>query len=158
MVMTAVFAIPASAVDVSSSFSGPYCGCSVEPYTEYAGGISPAYSDRAYAWAHVDHSCNSAYAYTSMKCWIAPMNSLNNYTSRTFTDSGTNNGLGLGQTQQGMATADLVQNYGSSTYALLGVENYYKVSVTHNGIEYSSQAWSSDGDIPLSYIPPVVTE
>lgn len=153
MVTTTLLAIPASAVYASGTFSQPNCGCSGDFYGDYCGGVTDGASDRGSAWAYVEHQCDRAYAYVSMKCWIAPLTSLNNYTSRTFTDSGANNG-----SAHRSAEASVAKDYGNSAYALLGVENYYKISVTHEDEEFSSQEWSSDGDIPLSYIPPVVTE
>lgn len=155
MTMTALLSIPASAAvtDVSGSFTRPNCGCSYDLYSEYAGGIVTGTPDRGYAWAYVKHRCDRAYAYVSMKCWIAPLNNISYYTSRTFTDSGANNGSTMRS-----AYANVIQDYTDTAYALLGVENYYKISVTHVDEEFISQKWSSDGDIPLSYIPPVVTE
>ena len=161
MVTTALLAIPASAARVNSTFPRPNCGCgsSVYFYSEYSGGLTTGDSQMCDALAHVSHSCDRTYAYVSMKCWIAPWSSLNNYRSRVFTNSASDNGYGVGAygSQPGMATAEVYYNF-NDTYALLGVENYYQISVTHNGVEYASQEWSSDGDIPLSYIPPVVTE
>ena len=155
MVMTAVFAIPSNAVFASGVFSRPNCGCSssVGFYGDYCGGVTENTRDRASGWAYVEHQCDRAYAYVSIKCWIVSINNINNYTSRTFTNSGANNG-----SNSRSAYASVAQDYSNTVYALLGVENYYKVSVTHVDEEYSCQAWSSDGDIPLSYNPPVVTE
>lgn len=158
MVLSAVLAIPASASTIARDFSRPNCGCSLTFGGEYGGGKYDV--DRGTAWAEVEHDCESAYAYVSMKCWIAPYSSLNNYTSRTFTGSARDNGFrgGVNGSEVGKALVEIYQLYDDTPYALLGVENYYKVSVKHNGVEYASQAWSSDGDIPLSYNPPVVTE
>lgn len=159
MVLAAVLAIPASASTIARDFSRPNCGCSLTFGGRYGGGKCDV--DRGTAWAKVEHDCESAYAYVSMKCWIARETSLNNYMSRTFTGSARDNGMALGvnnNTESGKASVEIYQVYDNTGYALLGVENYYKVSVKHNGVEYASQAWSSDGDIPLSYNPPVVTE
>ncbi|MBE6937055.1 MAG: hypothetical protein E7460_00700 [Ruminococcaceae bacterium] len=148
--MTALLSIPASAAPISHmNFSRPNCGCSADFSGQYGGGVYGNSTQIASATADVTHECESAFAYVSVKCWVAPWSNLNNYRSMTFTASDSN---------PNEAIANVTKNLDDYSVALLGVENYYKISVTHNGVEYASQARSNDGNIPLAYTPPVVTE
>ena len=150
MTMTAVLAIPVSASYVWETPLNKPCGCSASFSAHYAGGIYSSNPDMANATADVTHICDGTYAYVSIKCWIAPYSNLSRYTYRNHSNSNSGGGS---------AHVTLEVDYShDGTYALLAVENYYKVSVKHNGVEYVSQAFSSDGDAPASYTPPVVTE
>lgn len=148
IMLSVVLVIPSGAATSGGNMPDPGCYCDNDFLGTYHGGIVDGMGGNVQATAHVTHRCDGCYAYVSSKCWVYTSN-YNNYTSRTYTASGRGTNS---------ATADLsvnVQDYG---FNLRAVENYYMVRVLCEGEEFTSQKWQSDGNVPLSVLPPVVTE
>ena len=148
VMLSAVLVIPSGATVVYDSFDHPGCYCGKTFTSSYGGGLMDGSGGATHATAHVYHDCDGCYAYVSSKCWVYTSN-YNNYTSRTYTASGSG---------YSSATADL-NVYGANIgYNIRAVENYYMIRIRCEGDEFIEQEWSSDGNVPLSFRPPVVVE
>ena len=147
VMLSVVLVVPSGATVVGDSVDKP-CSCNNSFTGTYAGGIVDGLGDTVNANAHITHICDGCDVYVSAKCWVYTSN-YNNYTSRTFTASRSGNYS---------ATVELNKDLSSLGFSLRAVETYHKIHYLCEGEEFTIQRWISDGNVPLSIQPPVVTE
>ncbi|MBQ8899150.1 MAG: hypothetical protein IJY86_11885 [Clostridia bacterium] len=146
MAMTAVFAIPASGLNLYT-LTSPGCSCSYSFTGGY--GCEITGSSTGTAVTICEHYCEKVTVYVSVKSWIYG-SSYNNYTSRTIT------GTSSSMYDHDVVTVSRNPDYTGTVYSIRALESYHKVTIKCNGVERVTQASENVGDLPMVVVPPVV--